>query len=144
MSMKRTRLSSGETVNGQRADAGDGVLGRELPLAERGAVQRVEAAAVAVGLEHGEHRRRQRRQQFAVDDRAGVGAEQLDVERVVPARLVQRPDQLVGTLRGCGEPRFALLGLGQPRAVGHHDATACRVALAGISIGTVRSTSSPR
>ena len=69
--------------DGERPRAADGVLGRELPLAERRAVQRVEAAAVPVGLEHAEHRRRQRRQQLAVDDGAGVGAEQLDVERVV-------------------------------------------------------------
>ena len=48
----------------QRPRAADGVLGRELPFAERRAAQRVEVAAVAIGFEHAEHRRRQRRQQL--------------------------------------------------------------------------------
>src|SRR6185436_5511422 len=80
--------------NGQRPDAGNGLRSRNFPLAERGAVERVEIAAAAVGLEHGENRRRQRRQELAVDDGAGITAEQLDVERVVAARLVQRPNAL--------------------------------------------------
>src|SRR3954471_3668575 len=73
---------------GERAGAVDRVVQGNFPLAERRALHRVEVAAVAVAFEYAEHRRRQRREQLAVDDRARLRGEQLDVERVAASRLV--------------------------------------------------------
>src|SRR5262249_26278886 len=64
---------------------------------------------------------------LAVDDGAGRRAQELDVERAVPARLVQRLDHLVDAAR-LRRPRFPLLGLPEPRAVGdEHRQAAARV-----------------
>src|SRR4051812_9079753 len=53
-------------LNRERANAGDGVIGRHLPLTKRRAVERVEVAAASIGFEHGQDRGRQRRQELAV------------------------------------------------------------------------------
>src|SRR5262249_39808706 len=91
-----------------------------LPFAERRAVDRVEAAAVAIALEHAQHRGRQRRQQFAIHDGARLRAEKLDVERVAAPCPVQLFDHLVDAAR-LWQPRFALLGLTETRTVGDED-----------------------
>jgi len=89
---------------------------RELPFTQRRAVQRAEGAAVAIAFQHSEHGRRQRRQQFAVHDGARVGAEQLDVQRVVAAPLVERLDHLVHAAR-LRAARLALFGEAETVAV---------------------------
>ena len=89
-----------------------------------------------------EHRRRQRRQQLAVDDRAGVEPSSLHVERVVAARLVERPDHL-GDAALLRRARFAQLDL-RRRWPSVTSSDSAPVALAGISIGRVRTISSPR
>src|SRR5213592_2626537 len=79
----------------ERLGARDGVLGGQLPFAERRVRERVEAATAAIGLEDAEDRRRKRRQRLALDDRAGFRAEELDVERVAAAAAVERADDLI-------------------------------------------------
>src|SRR5437588_832170 len=83
-------------------------------------VSKISSVAGASPFEDAEDRRRQRRQELAVDHRAGVGAEQLDVEGVVPAALVERLDHLIDASR-LGAPGFALFGRGKPRAVGYEN-----------------------
>ena len=54
----------------------------------------IEVSAVAVGLQYRQQLRRQRGEQFAVDHGAVVLGHQLDVERVVSTRPVDRLDNL--------------------------------------------------
>src|SRR5204863_5720644 len=104
--------------NRERFGAGDGVFGGELPFAERGVGQRVEAAGAAIGLEDAEHRRRERREGLPLDDRAVAGAEQLHVERVAAPAAVEGADDLVHAAR-LRRARLALFDLTEASAVGY-------------------------
>ena len=82
--------------------------------------KRNEVARAAIGFEHAEDRRRQRRQRLAAHDRARVGREQAHVEPVVLAHGVERAHQLRHAARLGRLPHFAALPLRQAGAVGHH------------------------
>src|ERR1041385_5728664 len=101
----------------ERLRSGHRVLGGELPFAERGVRQGVEAAAAAIAFEDAKDRRRKRGERFAFDDRAGFGAEQLDVEGVAAAAAVEHTDDLVDAAR-LRRARLALLDLAHAAAVG--------------------------
>src|SRR5436190_22235758 len=94
------------------------MFGRQLPFAERGVGQGVEAAAAAVALEDAENRRRQRGQRFAFDDRAGFAAEELDVDRVAAPAAIERADDLIDAAR-LRRARLARLELSDPSTAGH-------------------------
>src|SRR3989442_7012549 len=104
------------------------MLGRELPFANRCAMERVERAAVAIALEHAKDGWRERGEELAVDNRTGVGAEELHVQRVVAAALVQQPDHLVDAALLVRRARLRLLRLRQAcAAADEHRQTAARV-----------------
>src|SRR6266542_5701083 len=92
-----TRLNRIElflNLESERARAADGVRRRDVPFAERRVLQRPEAPAVPIRLHHREDGRGQRRERFALDDRAAVAPEQADVEPVVLPRAVEHADHL--------------------------------------------------
>ena len=101
--------------------------GRDFPFAEQRALQRTEAAAVAIGFHHRQHRRRQRRQRLALDDGAAVAGDEADVEAVVLARAVEHPHHLRQAARLQRlHLQLARLPLRQPRRRRPPSSTRCR------------------